>query len=157
MITDSHLLSTPKPHMHHQFHSPVPVGVPRPLWWQAAQERKSRRRVRAPATVARSLCSGSLFLTHRLPPLAPAVAWKPSQSQQVSLLVVLPDVCLSNILAGPGFIQQAPSPPLCLRELTNWPLSNIKPWQTYDHVHPAETLARLLPGTGHWACCLLGI
>lgn len=37
--------------MHPQAHPQYLAGVPWPLWWQAAQERKSRRRVRAPATI----------------------------------------------------------------------------------------------------------
>ena len=68
--TSSHPQSTHAPPVP----PPVPAGVPQPLWWQAAQEKKSRRRVRDPTTTPRSLCRTSV-----LPPLLPLPHLEPME------------------------------------------------------------------------------
>lgn len=130
--------------MHLQSHPQYLSGVPWPLWWQAARERKSRRRVRAPTTIPRNLCSGSL-LTHHRPPSSstenPQLSKGFISHAQLgrgpitsALQMPIPTFPI-NIYPWPGLYSSSRLQPICLMHPANCHLTNLlKPQLTYDKI-----------------------
>lgn len=137
-MVSSHLAIPPKIDMHPSPSRQYLSGVPWPLWWQAAQERKSRRRVRAPATVPGASAVSSP-LSHHHPPQQTSNSQRASSTMSLSLqaLSFLPSRCpflpvqLMFSLSRPGFFQKASSP--LPSDLANCHLTYFLKPQPTDH------------------------